>query len=1044
MVDRSYHECLFIFLGLLIICMTVTASENLQLSVDTGSEWVVGGGTGGVVVTAWVNNSDGSPLKGADVVFSCNTTMGSFSRTTGQTDEDGRAMTTFLPGKKSGTALINVTASSDEGHTVNRSCEQQIDHAEPYRLRSFECKNEVPAGSTTEIVLSMEDEYGNLIDARNEIENVTFYVGSPGDRAHFGNGEKEIVVPVDGSGVVSVGLTIDTKAGENIVYIDLPEGIKDEYLTIIGTGDEMPYELTGEVDSDWVPANGKDLFTITYTVLDQHKNPCNGTEIAISTSLGENEGQTVLTNRAGRATITYGPRNTVGKVTITATTLQNENLIDTQVVEFTSTAPVRMVLTASPRMMPSGDVPNAKPARVMAKVVDMKGYPVAGEKVTFTIKSPHGDAQIEPPYWASPAGDNTTEAFTDEQGYAVALLYPGSFEVGEYSPARAGCTVGAVWDSYPEQTVDLEWTNVPYLSVLTNVTPPKAAWNDTVEVDITLIGNGYKLQRKPVDVVLVMDKSVSMRYRDNNGNIVLSLSKSRLNEAQNSAKDFVNQMDLECGRGRVGLIVMNEFAKKAQSLTNDSQKINADIDDLAPIPSFSLTVLLNMAKDVLDGKTNMRDSLKLAIDELNSSGRPDAVKAVVLISDGKWNINGNPLAQGIGWTEEYDFSKYYFEDEDYHYYSDIKGEETLSYSFEGQWCKGDKKYLRYHRYDRPSRFIYGDTYWVPDIPSKNDTTRGKIACYDGQFTNQNMSVYAANNDVILYTIGFASTDLTEMEPYMVTLSESTGGRYTWAKNETELKKVYSEIAGELWIEAGVNTSLALDFTDVTVSTNTSVLTAAGDEVFEYIPETHEKMVWFNEDSVEGYPKSRNDAENWTKGRLDFDIGTIKLNQTWQATFKLKVRPNPDAIGNVKILDENSILTFNEADTLRVPDTYLTVMRSLNNVPLGDASLTLDGLRETGITRQTMDIAWNLTYTGNSTVTETVEYRAEHGSWALAETRTAGKGETHERARLDIRDLPLTTYYIRVVADTDDAGSRHCIMQVDLGALLNDKTYLKIE
>ena len=48
------------------------------------------------------------------------------------------------------------------------------------------------------------------------------------------------------------------------------------------------------------------------------------------------------------------------------------------------------------------------------------------------------------------------------------------------------------------------------LSVKTTVMPPTVALNDTVEVTIALKGDGWALGPKPIDAILVMDKSGSM------------------------------------------------------------------------------------------------------------------------------------------------------------------------------------------------------------------------------------------------------------------------------------------------------------------------------------------------------------------------------------------------------------------------------------------------------------------------------------------------------------------------------------------------------
>jgi len=75
--------------------------------------------------------------------------------------------------------------------------------------------------------------------------------------------------------------------------------------------------------------------------------------------------------------ITYGPEDSVGMAIITATAAANRSVGISQVVEFTSTEPVNMLLTANPQSMPSRDVNEHSVAHLRAKVMD-RGEPGRG------------------------------------------------------------------------------------------------------------------------------------------------------------------------------------------------------------------------------------------------------------------------------------------------------------------------------------------------------------------------------------------------------------------------------------------------------------------------------------------------------------------------------------------------------------------------------------------------------------------------------------------------------------------------------------------
>uniref|UniRef100_UPI002628635D VWA domain-containing protein n=1 Tax=uncultured Methanofollis sp. TaxID=262500 RepID=UPI002628635D len=909
---------------------------------------------------------------------------------------------------------------------------QKVDHAGPYTYSNLSYEREVHVGTTTSISLVLKDRYGNPVDSRKDTEKVTFSVGSPDDRAAFVGGDSSVTCDVDGEGKVTAHLQLGSKAGETIVYVEMPGKISPLYLSIDGVGENVPEKiLEPEVapSSKSVPANGKDIFVVTFTAIDRHGNPCVGAGINISTSLPGEKTKTTRTNRDGRVTITYGPKTTTGDVTITATAVNSTATAETT-VRFTSTDPVQMVLTASPQVMASWDVPGVRPAQVMAKVMDEMGNPVEGEVVTFTIVHPasYPDTQNEMPRWDT-TSEATVTATTNDKGYAVVLFRPGFFSGYGSSPDRANCTVEAQWKTYRAPPLKMEWTNVPYLSVLTNVTPPNPAWNETVRVNITLIGNGYKLQPKPIDVMLVMDTSGSMGW-DNGGDNPSYGEKSRLDEAQEAAKDFVNQMALPA-RDQVGLVKFASDASVVQNLTHDKNAVNSEIDKLPA-----------------DGATNMRKAFYLGIKELKKNGRPEAVKAVILMSDGEWNYDGTPLAEGTGWKDGYEFSGNELEPANYQYYDGLGG--TLQEK--GQW------WLDRPLWDRPIRNAYDpnkkptveevkEMYpYYRDIEEKDIYWRAECSfCTDGQFTNQNMSIYANNNQVRLYTIGFAS-DLKDVEPYLTRLSEGANGTYTWAKNEDELKKVYSDIAGQLKTEAGVNTTLSLDFTSVKVKTNnTTPRSIPGHEAFGYDPYTRERMDWITNGTNIYNRNDRDDTGNWTHNNLAFNIGTIKLNQSWQTTFTLKVLPNDNNVGIIDLFGTGSKLTFNNGtEFLTLPHTPLTVKRTQNNTPIGNATLDIRDLRQTGIERNALDLRWNMTYIGNRTAVEVVEYRSDAIPWTRVRTITRGNGTWEETAKMDIRNLPLTTYFIRVSANSDDAGYVEHEISVYLGNPMKDKKFIVLE
>ena len=183
-----------------------------------------------------------------------------------------------------------------------------------------------------------------------------------------------------------------------------------------------------------------------------------------------------------------------------------------------------MVVTATPQSMASRDVPESSPSAIIAKVMDVKGNPVKNENVSFTIIHHLYPASQEIiPSFSGSASLNATNAVTDSSGNAIVYFYPGKFWDSSSDDfdeqATANCSVSATWTNTSLNisktgTVDLEWKNYPWLSVKTSVEPKLVPVNGTINVTLQLIGDGWALNPKPIDVMLIIDRSGSMDTND--------------------------------------------------------------------------------------------------------------------------------------------------------------------------------------------------------------------------------------------------------------------------------------------------------------------------------------------------------------------------------------------------------------------------------------------------------------------------------------------------------------------------------------------------
>ena len=947
---------LTILLGLIVPAASATDPDRITLTSNPG--WLAAGGTEPAEITVQVFDGSGMPLDNCTVAFEVDPVFGRISPATVTTDASGTAAVTFIPGTASGVAVITARAG-----TVEETFHLPIDHGTASRITYLDYEFEVAAGDVTVITVGLADRYGNPVDDGRVTEAVHFSVGSIDDDAVFiddgGAPVPEIERTVNATGHVRVPFRTARTVGENIVRITVPSGGIDRYISIRGlpTGNPAAIAVSVNPDADpepYQPADGESTFTLTYRLFDPWGNPAAGRDIRVATTLA-GEGTVLTTNGSGVARLIYGPKDTTGRITVTATAADNASVTVSQVVEFVHTAPVDMLLSANPQSMPSLDVPGSRPATLRAKVVDVRGNPVGGEDVAFAIRNVDAGefVQVAAPYLSA------SSAGTDDDGYAIVRFYPGTFTTDRSDPrwsaaARGGCDVTATWNG-TTRTIPLAWENYPYLSVEAVVSPETVAVNDTVDVTIRLIGDGWAFQPDPIDVVLCTDRSGSMLYDD----------PDRMHSVREAAKVFVDQFSENHDRAAaVSFGGKGRISRPGASSGISTREIDNDYacpktyDDYATL-DLGLTRDLRAVKDALDGVvpdhgTPLRHGLKVSIDHLVAEADDGSVKAVVLLSDGDYNWYGDPLARGSGST---------------HYSPDQYGTLTRSY------------------------YRYGD------LPSKW----------------QNLAAYAADNDIRIFTISYSESLSGDARSTLQSIAESTGGRYYHAPAPDALGPIYTDIAGALRTEAGVNTMMDLDFGTILVNGEER----EGGKVFSYVYEdgvsTVIESVVENEtgDYVIVPEKTVNQTDDWSGDRsLEFEIGTVHLGQTWEATFRLRVLTD----GNINVFGPGSRIRFNDAAELALPDTFVTAVPDLSNTGFGSATLTLSNPRYTCAepVEEILSAAWDLTYTGAGTVTESVEYSNDGGlSWVRFATVT---GET---SSLHVRELPPGEYLIRVRASADD-------------------------
>ncbi|HII76948.1 MAG TPA: VWA domain-containing protein [Methanolinea sp.] len=1011
-------------------------------------EWTVANGADTCSITLEIGNNTNASMDNYLVEFSIdNPIFGTLNPPSSYTISN-KTSTIFTSKYKSGTAIVTGKVLFKENDLdpnepfKNRtwSTEIKIDHDNPFQRTSYSVPSEMNVGSSKSIRLAYADQWGNPVDNRRITEQVYFQIGySPNNTALFVGASPPytaISIPVDSTGNATAQFQASTAPGPNMIIVH-PEFLdqQDDYFYINAIANSSPVAIEQQFDPDGYLGNppkqyadGISLYQIIYTLRDQYGNGVMNSPISISTTI-PGEDAVVYTNAQGKALMTYGPKTSVGKITITAKSLVSPTVLCHKEVWFISQEPIDMQFTAIPESMASRDVIGWEPGQLLAKVIDENGNPVPDELVTFSLGIPdyHGETYnvtMEPDLSAF-------DAISDINGYAIVNFLPGAFttnwtDLNHSQTASGDVLVTAHWENNASgrsatHNVTVSWKNYPYLSLETEVFPQTVNVTDTVDVWIRLKGDGYALRPDPIDVVLIIDRSGSMSGTD--------ISPNRMQAAKNAAKDFVGNMDLEPGRDRVAIMSFASDVQLNQGLTDNGATANSSIDSLSAF-----------------GATIMRRAYYDGIKYLKENGRPGAVKAVVMMTDGDWNLHGNPLARGIGFPDNGSYLSVLSQD-----YEDTYGIARSSYPWSGSTYSFDPLNCIVRNTEGGSNIRVHGYEWYNDLPDSKgsisierrwwerkypiwDWKRGYV-CTDGLNTNQNMSVYANSgtntSKVKVYSIGFAQNLNDNVETDLTILSEATKGWYQWAGNEQELIGLYRKIAGELKEEASVNTNMDLNFEQVEVNYNI-VLNEGDTIVFDYVhldDNLEEVSTWihsYNETHTIVPAYYEDQSEEWsTTNKLTFPIGSIKLHQIWEARYRLRVLTD----GNINIFGPGSTISFGEGDPtyLLLPKTYITGVPGMVSTGVNTSVLNITNVSggsesdPQGI--EYMVWTWDRHYTGVMNVTEQYFISNDGGmQWILIGSKNLSSEEANQPGEFRYQKnlLPAGVILFKVVANAEDA------------------------
>ena len=531
---------ILLIIGLMFLAGTVSAVGIPDtLTVTTDKPWIIANNVDQSTITVKVTNTtsphNGS-VQGVTVNLEVDPLYGTLSPIQVTTNLSGMASSTFKVNTKSGAAQINATITAP---ALSDSTIQDIDHNSAY-FADFTHPINGTVASEVPFTVSLTDQYRNPIDNRrgNHIINLHVTGPFPDDCGFAEAGYAHDISPLlDANGNASVNVKLTSKIGDNNIAMDTYDSIPNKLQWISAEAQGKPYSMTQVYSPSGspptLPADGVKYFTIIYNLFDEYGNPTNKQFIWVNTSIPGEEKQ-FLSNNLGQVTVQYGPRTSIGEIDIIATSVGNTSVFCSQRVKFKNTGAEIISLTANPDTMPSQDANPPFTSNIIATVADMSGNAVEGETVNFTIENITYDASYN-----VTADPNllTASAITDVYGQAVVQFRPGSFTTvgnpGYNATATGQCIVNATWRNSTKK-LPVTWKNYPYLSVSTTVTPLTVEINKTIDVTIEFRGDGWALQPRPIDVLLLLDNSGSMGTSTDINFRVISI--------KTAAITFINQM----------------------------------------------------------------------------------------------------------------------------------------------------------------------------------------------------------------------------------------------------------------------------------------------------------------------------------------------------------------------------------------------------------------------------------------------------------------------------------------------------------------------
>lgn len=1069
------NQFMILLIGLFFLAGAGSAAviPDQNSTIVSNSPWVVVNHPSVITVTAL--NTTSIPVPGATVTASLNSTaLGVLTANSGTTDANGQVNFPFSAGTKSG--AVNFTATityNDNGNisSVTKVYTQNIDH-DIAQNAVFNFQNEVTVGTETPFNISFTDQYGNPIDNRNPNNPpiISLWISASSDNmAAFnisGSHVQSTSLELDAKGNISVTVVTDTAPGENEVLlypfgnVGKPWGVPQ---FIYGINNGVPYSITQMISPSTLtePAdNAPDhTFSVTDTVYDKYGNPTENQGIKVQSNWPGDPSVNMTTNSFGQIIYTYGPHSGSGYVALTATAILNTSVIASQTVQFYSTAPVNMMFSATPQIMPSTDAKPGQTAHLIAKVVDSMGNPVANQTVTFSMGAPtytYLNCVL-----AGPQLLNST-AVTNSSGIADVLFIPGKFDTNKanitYDPTDTGSAiVTATWNSI-QQPIQLSWKNYPYLSEQTTVVPQNVNVNGKFYVTISLSADGFNLTGHPADVVIVTDLAGGVGGPELLAQTIPA-EKGFINNATNDTYiglvTFGNSPTPGNKNCPTAYTTCSEPYASTDTINLWNQQVaNPSLLKFNPygnVWDFDLVNPHNWSTSSGGITSSMKDCFKSGIganqyctnatDPKGASylnPNSDATITAHLMNAGSlYPANRNSLISTVN-------SYYSFGGTDYAAgINAAMNELNMNGNPSHNWTiiiMGDGINMM-----APIANGSTESYWPSDwYPRPN------LGYFDESDIGKNAAIASAtlakNKGITIYGIGFQTTDMynnPEEDTAFFTQLPSPGGYY-FAPTPSQMSTIFQQIEGQIQTTAGVNTTMSLNMQNMAVAYNNTTTMMPGNQTVTYIYNPPQSTTITDQN---GNTYSVNQTDQWnTNQTLIFNIGKMTVGQTWSTTFEMQLlKP-----GTVNIPGNQSAICFNTGECMQPNGNSVNGLYNYSNTGFTMPTISITNLQalQNNSVNNVVPLQWNISYPGSHLAVETVYYSSQSDpTWRYLTQQQVNAGNWTQSYDWNVASLPAGVYSIQVQGNAplpyDDAYmGEEIINGINIG--LSPKAFIRLQ